>query len=58
VHDLVIDNAVVIDGLGGPARPGGTAIDGGRITAVGQDLGSARCWLRESSTSTPTTTLS
>ncbi len=42
MHDLVIDNAVVIDGLGGPARSGGTAIDGGRITAVGTDLGPAR----------------
>src|SRR5437899_2595206 len=42
VHDLVIDNAVVIDGLGGPARSGGAAIDGGRITAVGTDLGPAR----------------
>ena len=42
MHDLVIDNAVVIDGLGGPARSGGAAIDGGRITAVGTDLGPAR----------------
>src|SRR5512132_2709972 len=41
-HDLVIDNAVVIDGLGGPPRPGGVAVDGGRITAVGSDLGAAR----------------
>jgi len=42
VHDLVIDNAVVVDGLGGPARSGGAAIDGGRIAAVGTELGSAR----------------
>src|SRR5580765_6393644 len=42
MHDLVIDNAVVIDGLGGPPRPGGVAVDGGRITAVGSDLGAAR----------------
>jgi N-acyl-D-aspartate/D-glutamate deacylase len=42
VHDLVIDNAVVIDGLGGPARPGGVAVAQGRIVAVGTDLGGAR----------------
>ena len=42
MHDLVIDNAVVIDGLGGPPRPGGVAVAGGRITAVGTDLGPAR----------------
>src|SRR5947208_6673302 len=42
MHDLVIDNAVVIDGLGGPARAGGVAVSGGRIAAVGRDLGAAR----------------
>jgi N-acyl-D-aspartate/D-glutamate deacylase len=42
VHDLVIDNAAVIDGLGGPALPGGVAVKDGRIAAVGQDLGAAR----------------
>ena len=42
MHDLVIDNAVVIDGLGGPPRAGGVAVAGGRITAVGTDLGPAR----------------
>jgi N-acyl-D-aspartate/D-glutamate deacylase len=42
VHDLVIDNAVVIDGLGGPPREGGVAVAGGRIAAVGTDLGPAR----------------
>jgi N-acyl-D-aspartate/D-glutamate deacylase len=42
VHDLVIDNAVVVDGLGGPPRPGGVAVAGGRIAAVGGDLGPAR----------------
>jgi len=41
-HDLVIDNAVVVDGLGGPPRPGGVAVDGGRITAVGPDLRAPR----------------
>jgi N-acyl-D-amino-acid deacylase len=38
----VIDNAVVLDGLGGPARAGGVAVAGGRIAAVGDDLGPAR----------------
>jgi len=42
VHDLVIDNASVIDGLGGPARAGGVAVTDGRIVAVGGDLGAAR----------------
>src|SRR5258706_54996 len=42
VHDLVIDNARVIDGLGGPARSGGVAVTDGRIAAVGGDLGPAR----------------
>ena len=42
MHDLVIDNASVIDGLGGPARPGGVAVADGRIVAVGPDLGPAR----------------
>ena len=38
----MIDNAVVIDGLGGPPREGGVAVAGGRIAAVGADLGPAR----------------
>ena len=42
MHDLVIDNAVVIDGLGGPPREGGVAVAGVRIAAVGTDLGPAR----------------
>jgi len=42
MHDLVIDNAVVHDGLGGASREGGVAVSGGRITAVGRDLGAAR----------------
>jgi N-acyl-D-aspartate/D-glutamate deacylase len=42
MHDLVIENARVIDGLGGPAREGGIAVSDGRITAVGKDLGQAR----------------
>jgi N-acyl-D-aspartate/D-glutamate deacylase len=42
VHDLVIDNAVVIDGSGGPARPGGVAVKDGRIAGVGESLGTTR----------------
>jgi len=42
VHDLVIDNALVVDGLGGPARAGGVAVKDGRLAAVGRDLGAAR----------------
>jgi N-acyl-D-amino-acid deacylase len=42
VHDLVIDHAVVVDGLGGPPRDGAVAVTGGRIAAVGGDLGPAR----------------
>jgi N-acyl-D-amino-acid deacylase len=41
MHDLVIDNALVIDGLGTPARRGGVAVKDGRIAAVGADLGAA-----------------
>jgi N-acyl-D-amino-acid deacylase len=42
MHDLVIDGAHVIDGLGGPARPGGVAVSDGRIVALGTGLGPAR----------------
>jgi N-acyl-D-aspartate/D-glutamate deacylase len=42
VHDLVIDNALVVDGLGGPARAGGVAVQDGRLAAVGRDLCAAR----------------
>ncbi len=42
MHDLVIDNALVIDGLGAPAQRGGVAVKDGRIAAVGADLGAAQ----------------
>jgi len=42
VHDLVIEHAVVHDGLGGAPREGGVAVSAGRIAAVGRDLGAAR----------------
>jgi N-acyl-D-aspartate/D-glutamate deacylase len=34
MHDLVIDDARIVDGTGRPARRGGVAVSGGRITAV------------------------
>ncbi|MGH7353050.1 MAG: amidohydrolase family protein, partial [Candidatus Rokuibacteriota bacterium] len=42
MHDLLIENAVVVDGLGAPARPGGVAVKDGRIAGVGDRLGAAR----------------
>ena len=42
MHDLVIDNAVLIDGLGNPRRPGSLAVRDGRIAAIGDDVGQAR----------------
>ena len=47
MHDLVIDNARLIDGLGTPAREGSLAITEGRIAVIsddrrGADLGAAR----------------
>jgi N-acyl-D-aspartate/D-glutamate deacylase len=39
VHDLVIDNVRLIDGLGNPARDGSLAVKDGRIAAVGDDRG-------------------
>jgi N-acyl-D-aspartate/D-glutamate deacylase len=42
MHDLVIDNALLIDGTGAPARPGSLAVADGRIAAIGVDVGSGR----------------
>jgi len=42
VHDLVIANATIIDGSGGPARVGDLAVKDGRIAAIGDDVGAAR----------------
>jgi N-acyl-D-aspartate/D-glutamate deacylase len=37
VHDLVIDRARIVDGLGTPAYEGSLAVAGGRIAAVSRD---------------------
>ena len=42
MHDLLIENASLIDGSGAPARPGSVAVSEGRIVAIGDDLGPAR----------------
>ncbi|MBV8165614.1 MAG: amidohydrolase family protein, partial [Alphaproteobacteria bacterium] len=42
MHDLVIENASVIDGLGTPARKSSLAVKDGRIAAIGDDLGAAK----------------
>ena len=42
MHDLVIRNAQLYDGLGAPPRPGNLAVSGGRIAAIGTGLGAAR----------------
>ncbi len=39
MHDLVIRDALIIDGTGAAARSGDVALDGDRITAVGGKLG-------------------
>ena len=35
MHDLVIKNAVLVDGVGSPAFEGEIAVTGGKIVAVG-----------------------
>ena len=39
MHDLVIENAHIVDGLGNPPREGALAVKDGRIAALGEDLG-------------------
>ena len=41
MHDLVIRNGLVVDGTGAPPRRADVAVDGARITAVGEVPGSA-----------------
>ena len=35
-HDIVIRNGTLVDGTGAPGRPGDLALDGDRITAIGE----------------------
>lgn len=42
MHDLIFRNARIIDGSGSPAQQGDLAVDGDRITSLGQDLGQGR----------------
>ena len=42
MHDLVIRNALLVDGTGAPARRASVAISGGRIAALGEAPGDAR----------------
>jgi len=42
MHDLVIANARICDGLGSPLRPGALAVRDGRISALGDDVGRGR----------------
>jgi N-acyl-D-aspartate/D-glutamate deacylase len=42
MHDLIIENARIVDGSGAPARSGSLAVENGRIAAIGDDLGPAR----------------
>jgi N-acyl-D-aspartate/D-glutamate deacylase len=42
MFDLVIRDAMLVDGLGAPPRRGGVAVKDGRIVEIGRILGSAR----------------
>jgi N-acyl-D-aspartate/D-glutamate deacylase len=42
MHDLLIRNALVVDGTAAPRRRAAVALAGGKIAAVGADLGGAR----------------
>lgn len=42
MHDLVIKNATIIDGTGGPARHGAVAVADRKIVAVGKEPGAAK----------------
>jgi N-acyl-D-aspartate/D-glutamate deacylase len=42
MHDLLIRDALLLDGLGSPAKRGDLAVAGGRIVAVGKAEGTAR----------------
>jgi N-acyl-D-amino-acid deacylase len=42
MNDLVIKNAVIVDGLGNPGIEGDLAVKDGRIVAVGANVGEGR----------------
>ncbi len=42
MHDLVIRNGMVIDGTGSPPRSADVAVDGDRLSVIGDDVGPAR----------------
>jgi N-acyl-D-amino-acid deacylase len=42
MHDLVIRNALLVDGTKAPAKPGAVAVDGGRIVEIGREVGPGR----------------
>jgi len=42
MHDLVIKDALIYDGLGGAPIHGALAVNGGRIAVLGTDVGAAR----------------
>ncbi|MDH3414003.1 MAG: amidohydrolase family protein, partial [Gammaproteobacteria bacterium] len=42
MHDLVINNAKICDGLGTPMTPGSLAVRGDRIAAIGDEVGPGR----------------
>ena len=42
MHDLVIKNAVIVDGLGTPSYAGDLAVSDGRIAALGDAVGEGR----------------
>src|SRR5260370_10839233 len=42
MHDLVIRNAIIVDGTGAPARSGDLAVDRGIIASAGGKAGAGR----------------
>ena len=42
MFDLVIRDAILLDGLGSPPKRGGVAVKDGRIVEIGRSLGSSR----------------
>src|SRR5271154_3523648 len=42
MHDLVISDALLVDGTKAPARHGDVAVTGGRIVEVGREVGPGR----------------